>query len=299
MSESSAATLDLVSTVCFTACAIALGPIFVSLPVAPRPVLGPRGAVRRRALDTRFALVEPAMRLCAGSISRLPLGGLRERLEVLALRSGRHLGLDADDCLGLCLVSAIAFGTGAALVVHHGALAPGWIVALTCSGAALPIVALVERARARTRQIARTLPSAIDLAALCMGAGLDFAGALTLLARESRRPDDHLTTEIDLVLAALATGQTRREALEGFAERAPAPAVRDFVSAVIQAEEKGTPLAEALSVQAELLRMRRSAAGEEAAARASVLLAFPLLLLLGAILVLMLGPFLVGGAELG
>lgn len=293
MSEPVLTALDLVSTACFAAGSAGVGRIVAALPVAPRPVLGARGAMRRRALDTRFALVEPIMRFCAGTIARAPLGSLRDRIDVLALRSGRHLGLDADDCLGLCAVSAFSFGLTAAAVVHHGKLERDWIVAATLLGAALPVIALLDHARTRACHIARALPTAIDLAALCMGAGLDFAGALTLLARESRRPDDHLTVEIDLVLTALATGHTRRESLEAFAQRAPAPAVRDFVNAVIQAEEKGTPLAEALEVQARVLRMRRSAAGEEAAARASVLLAFPLLLLLAAILLLMLGPILI------
>lgn len=90
-------------------------------------------------------------------------------------------------------------------------------------------------------------------------------------------------------------GRTRREALLSFAERMPSTAARNFVNAVVQAEDKGNPLVEVLQVQAHVLRTRRSVAGEEAAARASVLLALPLVLLLGCILLVMLGPFLVNG----
>jgi tight adherence protein C len=74
--------------------------------------------------------------------------------------------------------------------------------------------------------------------------------------------------------------------------------VQDFAHAVIQAERRGTPLAEVLEVQARVLRMRRSVAAEEAAARASVLLMLPLLLLLLAVLLLLFGPFLVNGVAL-
>lgn len=291
-------TLTMTSLTCFAVGAGFLGHALATAPLAPRPVHGHRGAMRLRALETSFGLFELPMRLLAGALARLPLAALRTRLDALALRSGRHLGLDADDCLGLCLVSMACFGAGAGLLVAHGSLSRIWIVAALCLGAVLPLLSLRERARARARQISRALPTAIDLAALCMDAGLDFAGALALLARDTPEPDDHLVEEIKLVLAELSMGRTRRDALGAFAERAPTPAVQDFVSAVVQAETKGNPLAEALEVQAQLLRVRRCAAGEEAAARASVLLALPLLLLLCAILLVMLGPLLVGGAGL-
>ena len=67
---------------------------------------------------------------------------------------------------------------------------------------------------------------------------------------------------------------------------------------MIQAEQKGNPLAQVLEVQARMLRMRRSVAAEEAAARAAVLLMLPLVLLLLAVLLLLFGPFLVNGVGL-
>ena len=69
------------------------------------------------------------------------------------------------------------------------------------------------------------------------------------------------------MLQELDLGHTRRKALEGLAERVPTEPVRDFVASVVQAEDKGTPLAEVLSVQARMLRMRRSVRAEESAAK--------------------------------
>ena len=71
--------------------------------------------------------------------------------------------------------------------------------------------------------------------------------------------------------------------------------MRDFVNAVVQAEQKGNPLARVIQVQGRMLNMRRSVAAEEAAARAGVLMIGPMVLQLGCILLLLMGPFLVKG----
>jgi len=140
----------------------------------------------------------------------------------------------------------------------------------------------------------RALPEAIDLTSLCMNAGLDFQAALGLLVRVTPGRG-HLIGELERVLEALQLGHTRRAALAALAERVPVPAVQDLVTAVILAEQKGTPLASVLEIQASMLRLRRSVLSEERAARAATLLAFPLLLMLSCVMLLLFGPFIVGG----
>jgi tight adherence protein C len=65
----------------------------------------------------------------------------------------------------------------------------------------------------------------------------------------------------------------------------------------VQAEEKGNPLAEVLQIQATMLRMRRSVAAEESAARAGVLMMGPLMLIFATIMLIILGPFAVNIAS--
>jgi tight adherence protein C len=149
------------------------------------------------------------------------------------------------------------------------------------------------------KDITRGLPHAIEIAALCMSAGADFPGALRLIATTGgRASDDALRRELSLILEELELGHTRREALVHLSERVPSPAVRDFVNAVIQAEEKGNPLARVIQIQGRTLNQRRSVAAEEAAARAGVLMIAPLMLLLCAILLLLMGPFIVSAGAL-
>ncbi|HHH28490.1 MAG TPA: type II secretion system F family protein, partial [Polyangiaceae bacterium] len=110
---------------------------------------------------------------------------------------------------------------------------------------------------------------------------------------------DSLVEEFRFMLRELELGRTRRQALENFADRCPTEAVRDFVGTVIQSEEKGNPLAEVLRIQATMLRMRRSVMAEEAAARAAVLMMGPLMLIFSAIILVLLGPFIVQSMESG
>jgi tight adherence protein C len=270
------------------------------VPARPRPTLGPRGFERGAALRRLAWLraIDPALRWLAASIARLPLDRVRSALERRCVHAGDALGLAADEWLALAGLAACAAACITACALRLIAIDARWpVAAAALIGAAWPFEYLRSRGAARARRVARELPATIDLISLCMGAGLDFTGALAEVARESGDADDPLARELSCVLRDLSLGETRARALSGFATRVPSRVVRDFTAAVIQAERMGNPLREAIEIQAQALRMQRSLVAEEAAARAAVLLAFPLLLLLAAIVLLMLGPFIVKGVA--
>lgn len=101
------------------------------------------------------------------------------------------------------------------------------------------------------------------------------------------------------MLQELDLGHTRRSAMEGFAARIPTDQVREFVNSVVQAEEKGSPLASVLTIQAQTQRLRRSIAAEETASEAALMLLGPMTLIFLCVIVLLLGPvvvrFMTGG----
>ena len=281
-----------------TACA-RLSYALARIAPTPRPALGPRGLQRGIALQTYpgFALLEPTMRWLAALVAHVPLGAARAHLDQRLVEAGDALGLDADECLALSCLGGVAGAIAAQVGVHALAVDGRWTPVLAASFAALPLERVRSTAALRKRRIARELPAAIDLVALCMGAGLDFAGAIAMLVARPSDARSPLAAEFRRLLSELSLGRTRSDALGALAARAPTDALRDFTSAVIQAEQKGNPLQDAIAIQARTLRMRRSALAEEAAARAAVLLAFPLLLLLASLLLLMLGPFIVNGVD--
>ncbi|MEM1414884.1 MAG: type II secretion system F family protein [Myxococcota bacterium] len=264
-------------------------------PPVARPTYGARGLKRQRALDKGglFALAEPAVRLVGGWFVALPLGELRGRVQTRLGHSGEYLGLSPNEFFGLTLLSTVAFAAlGLGLV--YGADMPLIVVVFAVVlGATLPTLQINGEMQERFTAINRSLPTAIDLVALCMGAGLDFPGALKQVVDKTSRKDAVLIEELGRILSELEVGHTRRKALEGFAERCPTEAVRDFVSTVVQAEAKGTPLAEVLTIQARMLRMRRSVMAEESAAKAGVMMMGPLMLMFICVIFLLLGPFVV------
>jgi tight adherence protein C len=258
---------------------------------APAPRLGRRGLkrYRARAASRGFAALEGWIRFLAALIARLPLGGVRRSLDRRLGAAGDYLGLTADEYLALSILSGMA-GFAGGMAIGGAELLP--MIAGACIGLVLPRYLVSAEITRRQREIGRGLPGAIDLAALCLGAGLDFPGALRQIAGDMR-VRDALHEELEMILSELELGHTRRSALQSFADRVDTEEVRDFVAAVIQAEERGNPLAEVLRIQAEVLRRRRTIRGEEAAARASVLMIVPMILLIASVMTLILAPLLI------
>jgi tight adherence protein C len=264
-------------------------------PVPPSPTLGLAGLKRSRALarSSVFALLEPPMRVVAGWVSALPLDRVRTRLGSLLAGSGYWLGLSADELCALCALGGavgLFFGWVLALLWNTTQLFLALVAAL---GTWIPYAMVSSEAQQRRRQIDRELPSTIDLVALCMSAGMDFPGALRQISRERTGGSSALDEELRLILQELDLGHPRRDALLAFARRVPSEAVSEFVSAVVQSEEKGNPLAEVLVIQAGVLRQRRTIMAEEAASRAAVLMIAPLVLLILATLLLIAGPLVI------
>lgn len=263
-------------------------------PVAERPEYGARGLKRSAAMEEGlFKTIEPVMRLVAGWMDGVPMPQMRERVRKELSYSGDWLGLDSNEFIALSVISAVGlllFGFGCVWLLDFPVVSA---LFFSLFGLAMPYMNVQGASKERFKQINRTLPAAIDLAALCMGAGLDFPGALKQIVEKSSSKSAMLVEEISRILQELDLGHTRRKALEGFAERCPTEAVKDFVGTVVQAEAKGTPLAEVLSIQARMLRMRRSVAAEEAAAKAGLMMMGPLMLMFFTIIILLMGPFAV------
>lgn len=269
-------------------------------PPVDTPRLGVRGLKRHQALAEggSFATIEPLMRLVAGWCAHLPLGDKRRQIDEMLKHAGGWLGLTANEFIALSVMGAVGFsvlGLAAVTLLDLPSILVFFFAGL---GAILPYVRASSEMQKRFKEVNRSLPGAIDLASLCMGAGLDFPGSLRQIVDKSGRRDA-LIEELNFILQELELGRTRRQALENFADRVPTEAVRDFVGTVIQSEEKGNPLAEVLRIQARMLRMRRSVMAEEAAARAAVLMMGPLMLIFGAIILVLLGPFIVQSMNSG
>ncbi len=290
-----------------TFCLVAAGLILfggayavLSAPRLEPPRYGVRG---RRRIGARseagFRAIEPWLSRLGGIVARLPLEKQRAWLGRLIGRAGEPMGLCADEWIALSLLSMAVLGGAALWLTTRARMDPFWVVGSVVLSATMPIAGLHNRAKERAKQLERSLPSAMDLCVLCMGAGADFPTALRFVVAELSSTHEICHEELCQVLDELGLGRTRVDALTSLAERTSSGAVREFVAAVCQSETKGTPLVEALDIQSGTLRARRSVLAEEAAAKAGVRLMFPMLLMVVCVLLIILGPFMVTGAGLG
>jgi tight adherence protein C len=264
-------------------------------PLAVRPENGERGVRRKAALrrSKLFRLVEPAIRNIGYHLSNLGPRPLHAWVEARLTQAGRPWGLNASELFACSAIVSLFGGlTGALLCAGTDrASGAGAIVGGTL-GMCIPLFRVDEMSKIRRMAISRLLPQAIDLIVMSMKAGLDFPGALRQAAGQlgARNP---LGFEFNQLLYRLSLGWSRQDALDAFAARIPDSAVREFAASIAQAEKHGTPLARVLGRQAEMMRIRRSQAAEQAAARAAVLILGPLMLIFACVFIILLGPFVI------
>ena len=159
------------------------------------------------------------------------------------------------------------------------------------AGLSLPGAFLKSRARKRREAITDALPDALDLLTVCVEAGLGINSAFLRIAEEFRLSGPTLSEEFDVVNREMVAGKPRMEALRALASRTGVEDVKSLVAMLIQTERLGTSLAQSLRVHSDSLRVRRRQRAEEAAAKTTIKLVFPLVFLLfPALFIVILGP---------
>ncbi|EYF06576.1 Type II/IV secretion system protein TadC, associated with Flp pilus assembly [Chondromyces apiculatus DSM 436] len=276
--------------------AVALGLAVYTVASAPTRVasrLGMRGLKRRWAIEANagWASLEPVVRWLGVRVSGMVGDTTRARVDAMIALAGDYLGLTPDEFFSLSLLSSVLGGVFGAVVavLIDGSIGAFALLGLMF-GAMLPYFQTSGESTRRLRLINEGLPYVIDLMALAMSAGLDFPGAIRQVVEKSSNPDDPLLVEFKRILQEMQLGRTRKQVLSDFCSRAPTGPVTEFVSALIQAEERGNPVADVLQIQAGVSRLRRSVRAEEAAAKAAVKMIGPLFLLFACIMMLVMGP---------
>ncbi|MBI5575997.1 MAG: type II secretion system F family protein [Deltaproteobacteria bacterium] len=155
----------------------------------------------------------------------------------------------------------------------------------------LPVAFLKARARKRQEEIIDALPDSLDLLTVCVEAGLGINSAFSKIGEEFRLSCPVLSEEFDIVNREMVAGKPRAEALRALAARTGVEDVKSLVAMLIQTEKLGTSLAQSLRVHSDSLRTRRRQRAEEAAAKTTIKLVFPLVFLLfPALFIVILGP---------
>ncbi|MFA5357030.1 MAG: type II secretion system F family protein [Candidatus Omnitrophota bacterium] len=159
-------------------------------------------------------------------------------------------------------------------------------------GFMLPDMWLNSKIKKRHAEILRDLPHVIDLLNICVGAGLDFMVAVGRVIQEFK--PCVIIDELKILMREIQMGSSRRDALKSLAKRVNSPEVISFTRTLVQADRMGTPIGEALRMQAEEIRGRRFQKGEEMALKAPIKLLFPLLFfIMPVVLIIVAGPIMI------
>jgi tight adherence protein C len=235
-----------------------------------------------------------------------------EPLQLRALALGRRLsGVDSaervrrkldfagnprdwslDRVISLKVIGAVVFAAvGPALALLVGASIA--VVALALIGGLVlgffvPDLYLYQRAHDRSERIQRSLADAIDLMTISVESGLGFDAAVQQVARNTEGP---LADEFARVLREMQLGKGRSEALRAMADRSKVADLKSFVSAMVQADSFGIPIADVLRVQSSEMRVKRRQRAETKAQQVPVKITIPLIFfILPCLFVAVLGP---------
>jgi tight adherence protein C len=249
---------------------------------------GPRGATEamkgmlEKATPTLAKPLQPQNEKDASKLkTKLAEAGLRSDAAATLFLGSKVVTLTLGLLLGLGGLSM--FGLGFSTILRVSFLSLGMFF--------LPDLIVMLKARKRKEEVFLGMPDALDLMVVCVEAGLGLDQAMRKVAEEMQKSYRVIAEEFGLCNLQLQMGRPRSEALQELGTRSGVDDLRQLASILIQADKFGSSIAQALRVQSDAMRTRRSQLAEEKAAKTAVKLIFPLVLLIfPGIFVVLVGP---------
>lgn len=256
-------------TVIFGAVALvaAAGVMWWALTAKPSPARANlfAGLPEQEAAPSR--LVDGMRRLGQTTKQLLP-NALVDGLGVTLVQAGHPHGLDLPRLLGIKFTLAATAGI---LLSLSGQL----VLAVIVGGLLyfLPDYWLLSERDKRQASFRADAADVIDQLTICVEAGLGLDAAINRVASTTDGP---LTDELRRTMADIRAGMPRDQALRALSDRAQVPEIRELVTALLQGQKHGVPMAETLRVQSSQMRLKRTQRTEEKAAKLAVKLVFPI-----------------------
>jgi tight adherence protein C len=161
-------------------------------------------------------------------------------------------------------------------------------------GAMIPDFVVSRLIQNRKDNLQRALPDALDLAVVCVEAGLGLDQSLIRIGQELRMVYPPLGDELNLYSLEVNAGKKRSEALRNLGQRTDVDDIKSFAAVLIQTDRFGTSIAQALRVFADTMRTKRRQRAEEHAAKMNIKMIPPLVFFIfPAIFVVVLGPAII------
>lgn len=263
------------------------------VPASPRQDAGANADKFMEALEPLAQVAMPSQEKEAA--------GMSQRLRWAGFRSSGAVGF----YYSLKLLMALALPC---LIIAYSALFGGisnstlfvYVSVAAAAGNFLPSMYLNHVLKKRQKLLRHGFPDALDLLVVCVEAGLGLKAAIARVADElvSSHPD--LAAEFELLNAELRAGVETSEALGNLASRNGLDDIRGFAALLSQSMRFGTSIGETLRVYSNEFREKRMQKAEEAAAKLSIKMLFPMVVCIfpsffvvaiGPAILLMIGVF--------
>ena len=227
-------------------------------------------------------LARPLVPLLRRLIGPALIARLRRMIEL----AGRPEGVDEDTVLLRMATWFVLVAPLSVILVLRGswyALPVGAVAVVV-----LPLAGVARERRLRQERIDRDLPDFLDVLAVTVTAGVGFRSALATVSERFGGP---LAEEIVLTLNQIRNGASLRDGFQRLRQRNDSEPLSAFVTAYLQSEELGAPLAQTLNRIAQDMRRDSAQRQRQQAARVAprVTLVTSMVLVPGALVILVVG----------
>lgn len=174
--------------------------------------------------------------------------------------------------------------------ISNGAMA-FILLGVSFFGYKLPAILIKNQILKRTEEMNLAFPDALDMMLICVQGGIGLEQAVTRIAEEISDHSETLAEELGILSAEMAMLNDRRKALQDFARRVGTGSAKTFATALIQAEQYGTSVSQAMRAISEDLRDQRMQEAERKAASLPPKLTVPMIMFfLPVLFIVILGP---------
>lgn len=173
------------------------------------------------------------------------------------------------------------------------------LVGAIFTGFFLPRLLVKNQGIKRQEELNISFPDSLDMMLICVQGGIGLEQTVERVAEEVSEHAPVLAEELGILSAEMAMLSDRRAALSDFGRRVGGYG-KSFATALIQAEQYGTSVSQALRVMADELRDIRMAKAEQKAASLPPKLTVPMILFfLPALFIVILGPAGISASAAG
>lgn len=140
-----------------------------------------------------------------------------------------------------------------------------WIMGPGGAGYMLPKYWVARRQQMRQEAITNGFPDSLDMMLVCVEAGQSLDQSIIRVSRELKSGFPDLADEFEIVSQEVKAGKDKTTVLKDMSERCGVNDITSFVTVLVQSQQFGTSIADALRVYSLEMRDKRVMRAEEAA----------------------------------